>query len=220
MYLYRRRSEEGIAVTVQAFDLAMKKEPTQSRAKATVEAVVVAAAQLLAERGYAALTTNHIADRAGVSIGSIYQYFPGKEAIIARLLEKTVDEILTDFARGLLAMPAHEGIARYRYVAGVLYDTIDRRAAVIRAMQYEVPFLRDLPLIGLMRTRLLALSSQIYAANVGPTAFARPDVAAFLLTAMLQAAVLESILNPLPGIGRTEVIETLAEIIGRILGPA
>jgi AcrR family transcriptional regulator len=64
-----------------------RREPSQQRAQFTVEAIVEAAQQLMAEHGAQALTTRRIAERAGVSIGSLYQYFPNREAIIARLLE-------------------------------------------------------------------------------------------------------------------------------------
>jgi AcrR family transcriptional regulator len=50
-----------------------------------VEAIVRAANEIIAERGLDGLTTNHVAERAGVSIGSLYRYFPGKEAIVAEL---------------------------------------------------------------------------------------------------------------------------------------
>ncbi|MFA5120840.1 TetR/AcrR family transcriptional regulator [Zavarzinia sp.] len=197
----------------EAVDLSMKKRPTQGRSQATVDAVLTAAAQLLGERGYGALTTNHIAERAGVSIGSVYQYFPGKEAIVAKLVERAVDEILAEFGAGLLGVQAD-----FRRAAEVLYDTIDRRAPLVRAIQYEIPFLRDLPAVATLRERLLVLAGQIYAQSIGRNAFSRPNVAAFQLTAMIQSAVLESILAPLPGMTRADAIETLAEIIARLAG--
>lgn len=63
----------------------LRKTPKQARAKATVEAVLDAGARILVEAGYAAANTNLIAETAGISIGSLYEYFPGKEAIFAEL---------------------------------------------------------------------------------------------------------------------------------------
>jgi AcrR family transcriptional regulator len=65
--------------------LSPRKAPRQERSRATVEALLEAAADILGREGYAKLTTNRIADRAGVNIASLYQYFPGKEAIVAEL---------------------------------------------------------------------------------------------------------------------------------------
>ncbi|MEJ1992433.1 MAG: TetR family transcriptional regulator [Maritimibacter sp.] len=67
---------------------APRKQGRQSRAKATEAAIVEAAARILESAGAAGLTTNHIAERAGVSIGSLYQYFPNKQAVIAALLRR------------------------------------------------------------------------------------------------------------------------------------
>ncbi len=65
-----------------------RKLPRQRRAEATVAAILEAAAQLVAQRGLAAFNTNAVAERAGVSIGSLYQYFPGKDAIMAALIAR------------------------------------------------------------------------------------------------------------------------------------
>src|SRR5262245_33246610 len=59
--------------------------PVQGRSRDTVEAILEATADILVRHGYAKLTTNRIAERAGVNIASVYQYFPGKEAIVAEL---------------------------------------------------------------------------------------------------------------------------------------
>jgi AcrR family transcriptional regulator len=60
----------------------------------TVDAIIEAAGQLLVSKGRAAVTTNAVAERAGVSIGSLYQYFPNKEAIFAALQERHRDEVM------------------------------------------------------------------------------------------------------------------------------
>lgn len=65
--------------------LSPRKTPRQERSRATVEALLEATADILVRDGYAKLTTNRIAARAGVNIASLYQYFPGKEAIVAEL---------------------------------------------------------------------------------------------------------------------------------------
>jgi AcrR family transcriptional regulator len=65
--------------------LSPRKTPRQERSRATVEALLEATTDILVREGYAKLTTNRIAERAGVNIASLYQYFPGKEAIVAEL---------------------------------------------------------------------------------------------------------------------------------------
>lgn len=62
-----------------------RKSPCQERSKVMVEAILEAGSQVFAELGYARATTNKIAERAGVSVGSLYQYFPNKDSLIASL---------------------------------------------------------------------------------------------------------------------------------------
>lgn len=62
-----------------------RRSPAHDGSQEIVEAILVAAATLVDERGLHGLTTNHIARRAGVSVGSLYRYFPDKESIIAEL---------------------------------------------------------------------------------------------------------------------------------------
>ena len=66
--------------------LQARKQPLQARSAATVGVILEAAARILEERGLTGLNTNLVAQRAGVSIGSLYQYFPGKEALLAALI--------------------------------------------------------------------------------------------------------------------------------------
>jgi AcrR family transcriptional regulator len=70
-----------------------RRQPTQRRAHDTVEAVLDAVIRLLKREGLSAVTTNRIAEVAGVSIGSLYQYFPDKLAIFAALHQRHIDQI-------------------------------------------------------------------------------------------------------------------------------
>jgi AcrR family transcriptional regulator len=70
-----------------------RKAPRQSRSALTVAAILDATARILVERGYAATSTNAVAERAGVSVGSLYQYFPNKDALIAALHTRHVEQM-------------------------------------------------------------------------------------------------------------------------------
>jgi len=65
--------------------LSPRKLPRHPRARATVDALVEAAADILVREGWPAFTTNAVAERAGVNIASLYQYFPNKESLVAEL---------------------------------------------------------------------------------------------------------------------------------------
>jgi AcrR family transcriptional regulator len=69
-----------------------RKLPRQERAVATVDAILEATAQVLRTIGYDALTTNKVAHAAGVSVGSIYQYYPGKDALVIALMLRVADK--------------------------------------------------------------------------------------------------------------------------------
>jgi len=84
-----------------------RKKPVQERSKKTVEIILDAAAQVFAEKGFSGGTTNHIAERAGVSIGSLYQYFPNKNSILLGLMERHLADGLRHMER--LTGKASEG---------------------------------------------------------------------------------------------------------------
>lgn len=71
---------------------ALRKRPAQSRSRALVAAVEQACLRILDETGEASLTVARIAEISGVAVGSIYQYFPNKDAIVALLYERVLDE--------------------------------------------------------------------------------------------------------------------------------
>jgi AcrR family transcriptional regulator len=72
--------------------LTPRKQPRQERSAATVAAIIQAAAYIFRKRGYSATTTNAIAQRAGVNIASLYQYFPNKEAILGALIQRHAEQ--------------------------------------------------------------------------------------------------------------------------------
>lgn len=80
----------------------MRKEPRQARSRATVEALIEAGARILSEQGWAGFTTNKVADAAGVSIGSLYQYFPDKLSLVDAIRRRHIDDSLAA-VRGALA---------------------------------------------------------------------------------------------------------------------
>ncbi|HJP75240.1 MAG TPA: TetR/AcrR family transcriptional regulator [Pseudonocardiaceae bacterium] len=65
-----------------------RRQPKQARSRELVERILTSAGELFAARGYPNVTTNHIAERAGVSVGSLYQFFSDKEEILAALQDK------------------------------------------------------------------------------------------------------------------------------------
>lgn len=94
--------------------LKARKNPRQTRARVTMDAILEATAHIVLRHGYDGMTTNHVAERAGVSIGSLYQYFPSKEALVAAVLQKNADDNFAVIANALekaAGLPLAEAVA-------------------------------------------------------------------------------------------------------------
>jgi AcrR family transcriptional regulator len=112
----------------------LRKAPVQRRSAQTVEAVLEAAARILETRGLVACTTNAVAERAGVSIGSLYQYFPNRDALTVALIERETAQLLADVGCAVADETSHgciEGMVR----AAVAHQM--RRPALARIIDFE-----------------------------------------------------------------------------------
>ncbi len=115
----------------------MRKEPRQARSRATVEAVVEAGARILSKQGWSGFTTNKVAEAAGVSIGSLYQYFPDKLSLVDAIRRRHIDDSL-DAVRSALA----ETESRVEFVETLVANLIEAHSlhpGLHRVLLDEVP---------------------------------------------------------------------------------
>ena len=124
----------------QPHPLQPRRTPVQRRSTATVERILEAAAQVFERHGYAAGTTNRIAEQAGVSIGTLYQYYPNKDAVLVALTERHLDDavgilmpLLAELAAG---PPLRQALDR---ALGAMLDLHRQQPTLHRVLFEEAP---------------------------------------------------------------------------------
>lgn len=134
-----------------------RRKPVQRRSRDTVQAILDAAARLFAAAGYARTTTNHVAERAGVSIGSLYEYFPSKDAILVALTERHLAEA-EERLRAELAAVRRPGLA----LAAVVRRLVDAMVALhARDPGLHRVLFEEAPLPPRLRARVARLEEEM-----------------------------------------------------------
>ncbi len=132
---------------MEKVETSLRKEPKQRRSQILVDAVAEAATRILPKVGVSGATTNRIAEMAGVSIGSLYQYFPSKESILARAIERDLQKRERAF-RNVLEQTKDEPLAGVvEALTREAVDTFFDDAAVLRLLFAEAPALDRLDAI-------------------------------------------------------------------------
>jgi len=117
-----------------------RKIPAQARSRVTVDAIIQATTYILTEDGWEGLTTNAIAERAGVNIGSLYQYFPNKEAIIAELQRRHAEATHAELHKALNLLPEQPSLKEaLTLVVEMLINEHRVAPAVHKAITEELP---------------------------------------------------------------------------------
>lgn len=204
-----RKSDEPRA-KVARFALRPRKLPAQRRSQQTFEAIVESATLLLPILGYAGTTTNHIAERAGVNIASLYEYFPGKDAIVAQVAERLVRRVLTRLGResaAILEAPEEDAV---RMWIELIHETVARERRLLAVFTYQVPYTNDLDPMRRMSSQLLAFSEQIRRAagerirrDVSPATM-------ILIVNLVSSTILQLVLDPPDAPTTREVLDELS----------
>lgn len=171
--------------------LAPRKMPRQARSQATFAAIVDACGQVLANSSYGALTTNHISERAGVSIGTLYEYFPNREAIVAALAANSCRRLVARMERALqetAGMGDLEGV-QHLLTAGV--RALGAQDCVFKVLLRETPFVAQLPAFYEAREALTGLCQTIRVRASDRLNLPAPQMDTWLISQMLFAAMLE-----------------------------
>jgi AcrR family transcriptional regulator len=195
-----------------------RKAPQQERAQATVEALMTATARILVQVGYDRASTNRIAEAAGISIGSLYQYFPNKEAIVAELVERMMGEELEVLARVLPALKGGPLRQAVRELLKAMLEIHDRDPALRRIIIEQVPRVGRLEkmldlqsqVAGIIRDHLQDRCEEIRPKNL--------DMAAFILVHAVEAVIHGAVYKRPEYLKRAEFVEELTELVVRYLG--
>lgn len=193
-------------------DFTVKKEPRQARSKASVQAMVQACARILERRGYAGLSTNAIAEVAGVSIGSVYEYFPGKDAIVARLVQDMVAEVRAMLEGRLALTDSRNDLnSAMRYFLGAIYRLMRKHRELLRVLVFQVPYLHQLPATRQLEIELqqvlmagLDYTREQYALNAQPHTL-------YLMTTSVAGTLMHLVLVAPPAMGPEGILDALAE---------
>ena len=128
----------------QSAPISSRKQPKQARSAGLVAAILEAAAQVLAKEGAQRFTTARVAEKAGVSVGSLYQYFPNKAAILFRLQSDEWRQT-TELLRGILEDVQRPPFERLRILVHAFIRSECEEAELRVALNDAAPFYRDAP---------------------------------------------------------------------------
>jgi AcrR family transcriptional regulator len=116
-----------------------RKTPRQARSLATVGVILDAAALVLVDEGYERATTNRIAERAGVSIGSLYQYFPNRDALVGALSHRTETQLSDTIWR---ALSETDGLDLRGFLGLGLQTAVNSHARVLPLLRILLEMIR------------------------------------------------------------------------------
>ena len=116
-----------------------RRPPKQKRSHSLVDDVMEATAKLIPDFGFERATTNRIAERAGVSIGALYRYFPNKEAIVVSLLQRVEDSHRQELREALHAVRELGPRERIQPVVSGIVEAVMRRRKLLMVLYTQAP---------------------------------------------------------------------------------
>ncbi len=193
-----------------------RKQPRQSRSKATVEAIVDATARVLVREGYEKASTNRIAKVAGVSVGSLYQYFPNKEALVMAVIHRHCDEMvvmLAESARELMHAPVPVAVRTY-IRAMVAAHLVNPELHTVVTQQIFHLGVEHLSEVQRSTRQIVQMWLAHHRATILPKDLA---TASFVLVAMVESVVHGALLSPDADLASEALTEELCSAVLRYL---
>jgi AcrR family transcriptional regulator len=164
-----------------------RKSASQERSRLTVEALLEATARVLMKDGYDRASTNKIAAVAGVSIGSLYQYFPSKEALVAAVIDRHMHEMMQAVRDALAKVATRPIEVAARELVSVMLDAHRVNPKLHRVLAEQTPRTGRLENIEAIDREAYALVRGYLEAHRDELDVVDPDVAAFVCVTAVEA---------------------------------
>lgn len=198
----------------------MRKSPLQRRSAATVGTILEASARILERDGEAGFTTNRIAERAGYSIGTLYQYFPDKTAILSVLAARERDAVSARLRAAAASLDSDGLDAVVRTVVDILIDALARPGRAVRALVLDEarsgqPVLADAAVDAL--ADLLPAAFQAGGRRAGPSL---APVSAYVLGRAITGVIRSAVVERSPMVDTPAFADALARLALGLLGTA
>jgi AcrR family transcriptional regulator len=193
-----------------------RKHASQERSRATVDALVEATARILVREGFDKASTNRIAAEAGVSIGSLYQYFPSKEALVAAVIDRHNRELM-QVARSALAEIAAQPVEKaVRRLVAVGIEAHRIAPKLHRVLAEQIPRTGRLEHVGALDRETLALFRAYLESHRDELRTIDPGLATFVCATTIEALTHNAVLHR-PDMLSDEAVETLVDEATRLV---
>jgi AcrR family transcriptional regulator len=193
-----------------------RKNASQERSRATVDALIEGTARILVREGFDRASTNRIAEVAGVSVGSLYQYYPGKEALVAAVIERHNQEIMR-IVRGAVAEAASlsiEKAVRRLVAAAVEAHRVDPR--LHRVLAEQIPRVGRLAEVEVFNRENFAFFHAFLEAHRNELRVADLKLATFVCVTSIEALTHNAVLHDADMLG-DEAVEGLVDEATRLV---
>jgi len=194
---------------------APRKAPTQERAHRTVEALLDATAQVLASEGWHKTTTNKVAERAGTSIGTLYEYFPSKEALVTAVIERLSERLVAEMLQAMDKAIAWAQEDAVRFWFGAMVDLLEREAPLVRVIATQVPFTWEIPRMRQLQRRLEEIAAARGAEISRITGRSYSPETVFLMTTIAKSTVLQIATDRPAGLDREKLLDEFSALFAQ-----
>ncbi|MCG8314736.1 MAG: TetR/AcrR family transcriptional regulator [Pseudomonadales bacterium] len=195
---------------MQDFDLQPKKRPKQARSKTTFDAIVMGCTKVLPQRGYAGTTTNHIADAAGVGIASLYEYFPGKDAIIAQSIRHFNERVLNKLAAKATHIWGAQPDCLMPLWLKAIYEVLSEEKELLAVIHYQIPYSTELYQQLKVFDQLLAFSDALQKGARSVLSVQQSRESLYLITDIVTHTLTQLVLSPPHDLNSEDIISELA----------
>jgi AcrR family transcriptional regulator len=194
-----------------------RKTATQQRSLATVDALVEATARILVKEGFDKASTNRIAEKAGVSIGSLYQYYPSKEALVAAVIDRhnlQIRQVVGGALAEAAALPMAQAIRRIVAVA-IEAHRVDPR--LHRVLAEQIPRTGRLAETEVFDRANFAFFKTFLERHRGKLRVTDPGLAAFVCVTAIEALTHNAVLHHAEMLGNAAAVEALIDEATRLV---
>jgi AcrR family transcriptional regulator len=175
-----------------------RKEPQQERSRATVDAILTAAAEVFERLGYDRTTTDAIAERAGVSVGTLYQYFATKDALLRKLVERHIAQIVRALTPVILQSAGPAELPTFLSSLAQRYFAVRRKAPRLFQVLYEQAPIPESLLERVLAAEAVARTGVANYLREAPEVVRDPDLGAAMVMVTLEALTVRLIIYPPP----------------------